>query len=259
MKQVVSLDQSGLELVGGSHLSTGLEVDTGWHVHDMHQFQYASDGYLEVQDKIARYLVPHRFGVWIPAGTKHRSWLKGGGSGSVFLCAGMIDVDDDRIRVIRIPPLMREMLLESLRWPLREGYEDETGRSFFTTFALLCKDWLAERTDLVLPVSANPRIKQIMEYTVDHLVSVTLADVCHSVGMSERSLRRKFMEEMGMSWEEFRLRSRIFKAIELLESETLPIVEVAMRVGYRSQSAFARAFRALLHDSPSHYRKRLKQ
>lgn len=259
MKHLVSLDQSGLELVGGSHLSTGLEVDTGWHIHEMHQFQYASDGYLEIQDKTARYLVPHRFGVWIPAGTKHRSWLKGGGSGSVFLRAGMIDVDDGRIRVIRIPPLMKEMLLESIRWPLLEGYEDETGRSFFTTFALLCKDWLAERTELVLPVSANPRIKQIMEYTVDHLVSVTLEDVCDAVGMSERTLRRKFMEEMGMPWEEFRLRSRIFKAIELLESETIPILEVAMRVGYRSQSAFAKSFKALLQDSPSSYRQRLKQ
>ncbi|MFV8816997.1 helix-turn-helix domain-containing protein [Haliea sp. E17] len=257
MMNLISLDQSGLDLVGGSHLSSGLEMDTGWHVHDMHQFQYAFEGYIEVEDENARYLVPHQYGVWIPAGTEHRTWLKGGGSGSVFLRDGMVEASTDRLSIIHVPPLMREMILESMRWPILEGYEDPTGRSFFTTFALLCKDWLAQHAELVLPVSDDPRIKRIMEFTVDHLASVTLEEVCGVVGMSTRTLRRRFAEKMGMSWEEFRLRCRLFKAIELLEDDTVPIVEIAMAVGYRSQSAFAKSFRALLHDSPSAYRKRL--
>lgn len=257
VKNLVSLNQSGLDLVGGSHLSSGLEMDTGWHVHDMHQFQYAFEGYIEVEDEAARYLVPHQFGVWIPAGTEHRTWLKGGGSGSVFLRSDSVAVEDTRISIIRVPPLMREMILESMRWPLQEGYKDETGKAFFTAFALLCREWLARRTELILPVSSDPRIKQIMEYTVDHLSEVTLDKVCATVGMSCRTLRRRFNATMGMSWDEFRLRCRIFKAVELLEDESVPIGDIAMAVGYRSQSAFAKSFKALLHDSPSGYRKRL--
>lgn len=257
MHNLVSLNQSGLDLVGGSHLSSGLEMDTGWHTHDMHQLQYAFEGYIEVEDREARYLVPHRFGVWIPAGTLHRTWLKGGGSGSVFLREDMVQADAGRIGIFPVPPLMREMILESIRWPILEGYDDATGRSFFTTFALLCRDWLAEPAQLILPVSDDPRIVRIMEYTVDNIASVSLEDVCRTVGMSKRTLRRRFGEKMGMSWEEFRLRSRIFKAVELLEDTSIPIVDIAMRVGYRSQSAFAKSFRSLLHDSPSAYRKRL--
>ncbi len=257
MKNLVSLNKSGLDLIGGSHLSTGLEMDTGWHIHDMHQFQYAFEGYIEVEDENSRYLVPHQFGVWIPAGTEHRTWLKGGGSGSVFLRRDSIDVEDPRISIIRVPPLMREMILESMRWPILEGYEDETGNAFFTAFALLCREWLAKRSELILPVSADPRIKQIMEYTVDHLSEVSLDSVCEAVGMSRRTLRRRFSAEMGMSWDEFRLRARIFKAIELLENGAVPIGDIAMRVGYKSQSAFAKSFKALLHDSPSGYRKRV--
>ncbi len=259
MHSFITLNKSGLDLVGGSHLSSGLEMDTGWHVHDMHQFQYAFEGYIEVEDAAARYLVPHQFGVWIPAGMEHRTWLKGGGSGSVFLREDMVATDTDRLSIIRVPPLMREMILESMRWPILEGYEDETGHSFFTTFALLCQEWLAQRSQLILPVSDDPRIKRILGYTVDNLAAVTLDEVCREAGMSSRTLRRKFSEKMGMSWEEFRLRSRIFKAIELLEDDSVPIVDIAMAVGYKGQSAFAKSFKALVNDSPSAYRKRLLQ
>jgi len=257
MKNLISLNRSGLDLVGGSHLSSGLEMGTGWHTHDMHQFQYAFEGYIEVEDESARYLVPHQFGVWIPAGTLHRTWLKGGGSGSVFLREDMVDTDTARLSIIRVPPLMREMILESMRWPLLEGYRDETGRSFFTTFALLCRDWLATPSELILPVSEDRRIKRIIKYTVDNLATVSLEEVCKDVGMSTRTLRRKFSDKMGMTWEEFRLRCRIFKAIELLEDESVPIVEIALQVGYGSQSAFAKSFKNLLQESPSAYRQRL--
>ncbi len=257
MYKRVSLNQSGMDLVGGSHLSSGLEVDTGWHTHEMHQIQYAFEGYIEVEDEAARYLVPHRFGVWIPAGTPHRTWLKGGGSGSIFLRADMLPVERERISILRVPPLMREMILESIRWPILEGYTDETGRSFFTTFALLCRDWLATPTELILPVSEDPRITRIMAYTVDNMASVTLDEVCDAVGMSKRTLRRRFSEKMGMSWEDFRLRSRMFKAVEMLEDESIPIIDVALRIGYKSQSAFTKSFKALLHDTPSGYRKRV--
>ncbi|TGD74738.1 AraC family transcriptional regulator [Mangrovimicrobium sediminis] len=258
MQNLVSLDQSGLDLVGGSHLSTGLELDTGWHVHDMHQLQYAFEGSIEVEDAEGRHLVPHQFGVWIPRGIEHRTWLKGGGSGSLFLREGLpgtdSETDSDRIRIIRVPPLMREMILESMRWPILEGYTDAAGTSFFITFALLCKDWLAERAELVLPVCDDPRITRIMAYTVEHLSSVTLEDVCQAVGMSSRTLRRKFSAKMGMTWEEYRLRCRLFRAVELLEDTSVPILEIAMLVGYKSQSAFTKAFKALMRETPSNYR-----
>ena len=252
-------NRSGRNLRGGSYLSSGLEMDTGWHIHDMHQFQYPFEGYFEVEDEVARYLIPHQFGVWIPAGTRHRSWLKGGGSGSVLLREDMIAAEAGAISIIRVPPLMREMIFEAMRWPVLEGYDDPVGDSFFTTFALLCREWLQHPTALILPVSSDPRIVQIMEYTVDHLAEVSLEDVCGYVGMSRRTLRRKFVDRMGMTWEEFRLRSRIFKAVELLEQESLPILEIALRVGYKSQSAFAKSFKSLLHDSPTGYRQRLSK
>ncbi len=256
MTTLVSLDISGKNLNGGSHLSTGMQIDTGWHVHDMHQLQYAFEGMIEIEDDVARYLVPHQYAVWIPAGTRHRTCLQGGGSGSVFLNKRMIDADGDRISIIRVPPLMREMILESMRWPIMEGYNDETGKSFFTTFALLSKEWLGNRTELILPTCADPRIARIVDLTVQHLDSVSLQDICQTVGMSARTLRRKFASKMGLSWEEFRLRCRIFKAIELLENPSLPILDIATQVGYKSQSAFAKSFKALLNDSPTAYRQR---
>ena len=37
------------------------------------------------------------------------------------------------------------------------------------------------------------------------------------------------------------------------------LLDVAESVGYRSPSAFAKAFKSLLHESPAAYRKRLRQ
>ena len=256
MTNLVSLDLSGKPLNGGSHLSTGIQMDTGWHMHDMHQFQYAFEGMIEIEDEIARYLVPHQYAAWIPAGTRHRTRLQGGGSGSVFLRKEMIEAEGDHMRIIRVPPLMREMILESMRWPRIEGYSDETGNSFFTTFALLSQEWLTNTTDLVLPTSSDPRIGKIIDFTVHHLDNVTLDGVCKNVAMSPRTLRRRFADKMGISWEEFRLRCRIFKAIELLEESTLSILEIATQVGYKSQSAFAKSFKTLLNDTPTAYRRR---
>jgi hypothetical protein len=44
----------------------GMQVDTDWHHHDMHQLLYAFDGSVEIKGEDARYLVPHQFAAWIP-------------------------------------------------------------------------------------------------------------------------------------------------------------------------------------------------
>jgi AraC-like DNA-binding protein len=75
--------------------------------------------------------------------------------------------------------------------------------------------------------------------------------------MSERTLRRRF-RELGTSWDEYRRRCRLLAAIDLLTSKALPIGEVAERVGYLNQSAFASAFHAALGVSPSTFRRRLQ-
>ena len=55
-----------------------------------------------------------------------------------------------------------------------------------------------------------------MEQTNAHLATASAADVCRTVGISERSLRRAFPAATGMTWRQYLLESRILRAMALL-------------------------------------------
>ncbi len=241
----------------GAYSSAGLDMETPWHYHDLHQVLYAFEDSVEVVSQHARYKVPHQFAAWIPAGFVHRTAIHKVRSGSVFLGPGMIASPVDSVRVIPVSNLMREMIIHAMRWPM-DGEDDESRRTYFGCFAMLCREWLAREVTLVLPSSDDPRIEAIADFTRAHLATVTLEQVCHAVAMSPRTLRRHFHKAMGLSWEEYRLRLRMYTAIDELDTTTKPIGIVAADVGYASQAAFAKAFRTIMGIGPAAYR-RLRQ
>lgn len=238
----------------GAFNSDGLDIETPWHVHDLHQLMYAFEGSVEVEGPAARYKVPHQFAAWIPAGTVHRTTIQNVRSGSVFFRVDMIDWPVDSVRVIPVSNLMREMIMHAMRWPI-SGVDDADSLAYFDCFARLCSEWITQEVRLVLPSSDDARINAITNFTRANLASVTLHDICKAVGMSERSLRRHFLKAMGISWEDFRLRLRIYLAIDKLDNTKAPIGAIAADVGYSSQTAFAKAFKAIMGIGPSAYRR----
>lgn len=245
--------------LAGSHSSDGIELATPlspWHYHDMHQLIYAFEGSVEVEGQTGAYKVPRQFAVWIPAGTVHRTTLHKVRSGSVFLDPGMLDSPPGSPRVIAVSTLMREMIMYSMRWPLRRD-DDDTSEAYYRCFAKLCVEWIADEVNLVLPFSADRRINAIMSITRNR-IAATLPEVCREVGMSDRSLRRHFKGSVGITWEDYRQRLRIYLAIDSLESTTKPVGVIAADVGYGSQAAFAKMFRAVTGVRPAEYRKSRK-
>ena len=249
-----SMRAGGSTIQAGAYSSAGLDMETPWHYHDLHQVLYAFEDSVEVVTQHARYKVPHQFAAWIPAGFVHRTAIHKVRSGSVFLGPAMIESPVDSVRVIPVSNLMREMIMHAMQWPM-DGADDDTRRSYFGCFAMLCRDWLASEVTLVLPSSDDPRINAITEFTRAHLAGATLQDVCNAIGMSPRSLRRHFQRAMGMSWEDYRQRLRIYTAIDDLDSSTKPIGVLAADVGYTSQAAFAKAFRSIMGIGPAAYRR----
>jgi len=238
----------------GTFNSDGLEIETPWHFHDLHQLLYAIEDSVDVESESGRYKVPHQFAAWIPAGIAHRTVHQRVRSGSVFFRPDMIDWPIDNLRVVPVSNLMREMIIYAMRWPI-DGEENATSSAYFDCFARLCSEWLAQEVTLVLPSSNDHRINTIATFTRANLSTVTLHDVCKNAGMSERSLRRHFLKAMGISWEDFRLRLRINKAIDDLDTTKKPIGEIAADVGYGSQTAFAKAFRSIMGMGPTEYRR----
>jgi AraC-like DNA-binding protein len=233
-----------------------MQVDSDWHFHDMHQLLYTFEGAIEVESARGRHLIPRQLAAWIPAGVLHRTRIHRVRSGSVFLPANMVTAAGDRIRTILVSNLMREMIRESMRWPLHEA-ESSVGTAFFVAMAKLCTEWITCETDLFLPTSGHPRLKRALDYTGRH-ADAKLPEVCRHAGMSERSLRRRLQADIGMTWEAYRRRSRLLQAIALLTETDTSVGEVAASCGFESPSAFAKAFRSAIGETPRNYRSRVR-
>ena len=239
----------------GAIVQDEYDLDCPWHVHDMHQLQYAFEGAIEVEDERARHLLPRQLAAWIPAGVAHRTSLHRVRSGSILFTPHMVPQAGDRVRIIEVSPLMREMVLGAMRWPLF-GEQDETARAYFTALGLLCAEWLQREAKLSLPTTTDPSLKAAMDYTREDLVEADMAGACRAAGLSERSLRRRFRRAVGMTWEVYRQRARLLAAVPMLGESDRPIGVIAAEVGFESQSAFAKAFRSFTGTTPLAFRRR---
>ncbi|AWY43467.1 helix-turn-helix domain-containing protein [Pseudomonas putida] len=87
-----------------------------------------------------------------------------------------------------------------------------------------------------LPYAAlNAHIEQYAAYPLQ------VADLARVAGLSSARLHARFVAECGQTPMDYIRSRRLHKAVGLLRDSTLPIGEIAVRVGYSSQSAFSAA------------------
>jgi AraC-like DNA-binding protein/quercetin dioxygenase-like cupin family protein len=258
-RRVIELRRGGRAL-GGSYLYEGDALITGWHSHEVHQIEYAIGGVVEVETETAHYLLPPQQAAWIPAGLDHQAVM----NPDVKTVAVMFDPDlvaapGDRARILAVSPLIREMMIYALRWPIDRGpAEDErVAEAFFRTLANLVAEALNHEAPLSLPSSEHPIVAAAMAYTKEHLDCVSADDVGRAVSVSERTLRRLFADTLGMSWRTYLLHARMLRAMALLAAPGQSVQETASAVGFDSLSSFTRAFTQFVGESPSSYRKRV--
>jgi AraC-like DNA-binding protein len=94
-----------------------------------------------------------------------------------------------------------------------------------------------------------------MDYAASDLSAATQTGALAAAALSERSFRRLFARDTGLTWQSWLGQARIMMAMGLL-SEGRRVTEVAADVGYSSLSAFAKAFAQLAGEGPSQFRHR---
>jgi len=236
----------------------GPELCTGWHRHPYHQVEYALEGVVEVGTPAGRYLLPPQQAVWIPAGLPHVSTLREVHSVSLFLDPALAPSPDDRARILAAAPVIREMLVHGLRWPIERTGSDPRADAYFEVLASLVLEWLDRELPLHLPTTADPLLAAVAAYVDEHLASASSASVCRAVGLSERTLRRRCGEAFGMPWNVYLVQCRMLRAASMLAATDSSVVDVATAVGFESASSFARAFRRWMGETPSSYRRQMR-
>jgi AraC-like DNA-binding protein len=111
----------------------------------------------------------------------------------------------------------------------------------------------AEQDEFYLPVPRDARLRRLTDVLVRHPADPRrIEDWALDLGISQRTLVRKFRHETGMSFIKWRQHARVLYAIKLLAAGE-SVTEVAPAVGYESLSAFIAVFRQLTGVAPSHY------
>jgi AraC-like DNA-binding protein/quercetin dioxygenase-like cupin family protein len=258
-RPVIELRRGGRALAG-SYLYEGDGLITGWHSHEVHQIEYALHGVVEVETDAAHYLLPPQQAAWIPAGLQHQAVM----NPDVKTVAVMFDTQliadpGDRARIIAVSPLIREMMIYGLRWPVDRAHGDDTSDTFFRTLANLVADALDHEAPLSLPTTEHPIVAAALAHTKEHLASVTAEDVSRAVAVSERTLRRLFTETIGISWRTYLLHARMLRAMALLAGPDQSVQATATAVGFENLSSFTRCFSQFCGETPSAYRSRARE
>ncbi|MDH4119000.1 MAG: helix-turn-helix domain-containing protein [Acidimicrobiia bacterium] len=90
----------------------------------------------------------------------------------------------------------------------------------------------------------------------DRYAGLTVASLAHSVGVSTRTLGRRFGDAVGLTPKAYIDEVRIESAKRLLEQTSDQIADIRIRVGFTDPTAFRRAFKRTVGITPTEYRQR---
>jgi AraC family transcriptional regulator len=101
------------------------------------------------------------------------------------------------------------------------------------------------------------KLNRVKSFVGDNLSEpIAIRDLAALCGMSERHFHRAFLEATGETPYAHVTRRRLEQAKLLLATERDSVTSVALAVGYRTPTQFARAFAAEVGMLPSRYRRR---
>jgi AraC-like DNA-binding protein len=101
------------------------------------------------------------------------------------------------------------------------------------------------------------RLKRVLDYVDQNLSArLTLQDLATVSGLSRMHFAAQFRAAIGVRPHEYLLQQRIRYAEELLKQATIPLVEVALSVGFQTQAHFTTVFKRIAGTTPSDWRSR---
>ena len=112
---------------------------------------------------------------------------------------------------------------------------------------------IAREPTLSLNDAMRNRVVEFIQ--ADPGASVTLASMAEIAGMSPSAFIRSFKRSTGVTPHRFVVEQRVLAARRLLAATDTPIVEIALSLGFSSQSHFGGVFRSVTGESPAQYRR----
>ncbi|MGY4752976.1 AraC family transcriptional regulator [Pannonibacter sp. Q-1] len=221
------------------------------HSHRKGQLIYTARGVMNCEVDGAIWIAPSNCAVWIPSQLPHAVF----GTGDVECFSFFIDERAAQrlpahCCTVSVSPFLNELIRRASRIGVNYPAEGKDARLIAVFLDELAD---APMENLRLPVPADPRLARLFGMMLDDIASrVSVGEWAGRVGMSERTLTRRLLNETGMSFGQLRRQMHIITSLRRLSAgETVQCV--ALDLGYDSASSFITMFRKAMGKAPLRY------
>jgi AraC-like DNA-binding protein len=224
------------------------------HSHRWGQLIYAATGTMRVLADDALWLVPQGRALWAPPAVRHAITMRGSvAMRTIYIPPERADSLPEHTQAIEVDALLRELILHIA--PMRLLREDVKEHE---RLASLFLDRLsrAGRSMFMVPMPRDASLRELAEKLRDDPArNSALPSLAKAAGMSARTLQRRFREETGLRFVEWRQRLKLMQAITVLGAGA-SVTEAGAAAGYANTSAFIAAFRAHMGETPKAFVRR---
>ncbi|CUI50625.1 helix-turn-helix transcriptional regulator [Achromobacter sp. SIMBA_011] len=245
------VDSVSRPVVALSATSVRKDWENARHQHRKAQLIYSVRGILNCEIEDGVWIVPPQCAIWIPGDLPHAA--RGAGETECYCLFVEPDATPDLPKdccTISVSPLLRELLLRAAGFP--ELYP-LGGREDRLIAALLDELVEAPVEDLHLPMPRDTRLRRLAQMMLaDPTDKTSKADWAIRIGMSERSMSRLLLHEIGMSFGRWRRQLHVILALQRL-TKGESVQTVALELGYENASGFVTMFRKAMGKPPARY------
>ena len=144
-------------------------------------------------------------------------------------------------------------------WAKHLQKEKHTAQPFENLLLEIFNGWLKSKPGAKKKIPAWAQ--ELKETIQDHIdTSISLKEISKGLDINPSYLSREFSKYFeDLSFGEYIRKQRIEKAIELMRSSSRSLTEIAYLTGFSDQSHFTRIFKKHTGQSPSVYKKILKE
>lgn len=223
------------------------------HQHCWGSLDYSASGVMRMEVAGSRFMSPPQYAVWVPPHTEHSSYnAEAIVYHSVGLAPELCEQLPQRPCTLAISDILKAILSDFAQ---RDVNRPQTEPDIRLAKVLVDQLRQAPIHECFLPYARHPGLLGVLEgMQADPGDNRPLAHWAEQVHVSERTLARQFVRELGMSFGEWRQRLRYLAAIEALDSER-SVQHVAFDLGYSTASAFIAMFQRQAGCTPEQYRR----
>jgi AraC-like DNA-binding protein len=221
------------------------------HSHPWGQISFASEGVLLVRTRTGSHVAPPQRAVWVPPGMPHEvTTSRRAEMRSLYVRADQTIFCPPRCLVLSVTLLARELIQAAAALP---PLYDESGPAGRLVAVLLDQLATLPEAGFSLPWPTDPRLVAVCQALVDAPDDTRgVAAWAKSAGMTERTLARLILAQTGLTFGQWRRRTRLLTSLSLLEAGK-NVTIAGIECGYDSTSAFIAAFREAFGQTPGDF------